>query len=253
MDILGSSQNQHIKALRSLYTKKGRDALGCYPVEGVNIVKDIPPRQRVSAYYFAADRYDELRYVIRDDTADVFVVQPDLLARVVETVEPAGVVAVLPIPPDTDDWHTEPRLLVLDDVRDPGNVGTLLRTALAAGFGDILLLGGADPYNPKVVRASMGGIYRAAVHRTDAATYAEVLRRHPRATYALAMDGTDVFALRPTLPYAVVVGNEAHGIGAPMRALADGVLAIPMQGGLESLNAAVAGAVAMYVLIHNEI
>lgn len=243
MEIVASAQNQHVKALRNLYTKKGREQMACYPVEGVNIVKDVPASCRVIAYYFAHDRYDELRWLVKDKTASVYVVRADILDRAVATVEPSGVVAVLPIPlPGA--WHDAARLLVSDGVSDPGNVGTLLRTALAAGYTDVLLLGGADPYNPKVVRASMGGIYRLRVHLATPEAYLASGRRY----YVLAMDGEDLFAASTSPCYDIVVGNEAHGVSAALLAQASKVLSIPMEQGIESLNAAVAGAIAMYVL-----
>lgn len=246
MEIISASSNQHAKALRALYTKKGRQAAGMYVVEGQNIVKDIPSSVAVQAYYFAASRYEQLRYVVKDENAAVYVVQDALLERIVDTVTPSGVVAVLPIPTPTCDWRLNDRLLVLDGVSDPGNVGTLLRTALAAGYNDVVMIGGADPFSPKVVRASMGGVYQARVWCLD---YPDLDSDHQ--WVVLDMQGQDVFAFCPAPRYAVVVGSEASGVSPTVLAKAHKCVSIPMQQGMESLNAAVAGAIGMYVLRHN--
>ena len=248
MEIIRSASNSHIKALRELYTRKGRLAQGKYVVEGVNIVKDIPPTHPVCAYYVAADRYEELAYIYTSRNVPVYVVEDDLLRRVVDTVNPSGIVAVLPIPSADEGWRACDRLLVLDGVADPGNVGTILRTAIAAGIEHVVMLGGVDPYNPKVVRASMGGIYRLGVH-----CIADVAELDADRQYILLdMHGTDVYHVVPSLRHAIVVGSEASGASPAMRARADVVASIPMQGGIESLNAAVACAVALYVLQANK-
>ncbi len=245
MEIISSISNVRVQSLRSLYTKKGRDEQSAYVVEGVNIVKDIPDAIRPVAYYFAAGKYDELRYVIKHTDVPVYLVADELFRRVVDTVTPSGVVAVLPVPVGGDYLQSD-RLLVLDGVSDPGNVGTILRTAIAAGYTDVVLLGGADPYSPKVVRASMGGIYRLNVHRL---TMSEWHWSHT--VFIMDMAGESIYDAVPPARFALVVGNEALGISDAMRSRADRVLSVPMQGGIESLNVAVAAAIGMYQLNAN--
>ena len=244
MEVITSISNSHVQALRALYSKKGRDESARYVLEGVNIVKDIPDAQRVLAYYVAESKHAELSYVCKDGSAPVYVLADDLMRRVADTVTPSGVVAVLPIPTAGEGWRTAAKLLVLDGVSDPGNVGTILRTAIAAGYPDVLLLGGADPYSPKVTRASMGAIYRLNVYAGAPVRPDELTQT----VYLLDMDGTSVFGVVPDLPYALVVGSEAKGASDALRARADMVVSIPMSGGIESLNAAVAAAIGMYQL-----
>lgn len=246
MDVITAVSNPHVKALRALYTKKGREEAGLYPVEGVNIVKDIPPEQRVQAYYIAASRAEELMGLVKDPAASVYVLADDLMRRVAETVTPSGIVAVLPIPASDDSWRVADKVLVMDGVSDPGNVGTMMRTAIAADYRHVVMLGGVDPYNPKVVRASMGGIYRLSVHCLTAVDFDT-----DTTVLLLDMAGDNVFDVRPMGRYALVVGSEASGASDAMRARADRVVSIPMTGGIESLNAAVAAAVGMYVINAN--
>ena len=247
LEVITSISNNRVRELRALYTKKGRDETGLYVLEGVNIVKDIPVGQAVNAYYLAESKARELAFVLKDKNAEVYVLADDLLARVAETVTPSGVVAVLPKPDHGEGWRIASKLLVLDGVADPGNVGTMLRTAIAAGYEDVLVIGGADAYSPKVTRASMGGIYRLRVYQPKAVDPADL----GQTVYLLDMAGENVQDVVPTVPYALVVGSEAKGASDEMRRRADRVVSIPMAGGIESLNAAVAAAIGMYQLNFN--
>ena len=125
-------------------------------------------------------------------------------------------------------------------------MGTILRTAIAAGITDVVALGGADVYSPKVVRASMGGIYRLRVHPREDRAWPYT---HP--VHILDMAGDDLFDYVPPRRYALVAGSEAAGVSPEMRRIAAKSLSIPMQGGIESLNVAVATAIALYQLQHN--
>ncbi len=138
------------------------------------------------------------------------------------------------------------RALVLENVQDPGNVGTVLRTAAAFGMDQVVLCGAcADPYNPKAVRASMGAVFRQSVVRAEAAALDEVLGGLALYGAALAPNGADARAL-PAGPLAVAVGNEGRGLTAELLAQCRGTVRIPMRPGTESLNAAVAAAVLMW-------
>ncbi len=247
MDVIISGSNPHVQHLRALYDKKGRKQYGQYVVEGVNIVKDLPADQPVCAYYVAAGKWDSVASLCRDSRCPVYVLDDKLLDRVAATVTPSGIIAVLPIPAADDSWRDADRLLVLDGLTDPGNVGTVVRTAVACGYRHIVMVGGIDPYSPKVVRASMGGVYRAHIHMLPQGSLLDI----PHTVYALDMGGNNVFDVVPQPPFALVVGSEAQGVSQSMRARADHVVGLPMQGGMESLNAAVSCCVTMYVLNNN--
>jgi RNA methyltransferase, TrmH family len=174
------------------------------------------------------------------------------MARLATTVSPPGVVAVVRTPDLAAPLPPTGAILVLDEVSDPGNVGTLVRAADAAGCVAVLMLGsGADPFSPKAVRASAGSCYHLAVlSRPDAVGALDELRASGRSVHGLAADGeVDVF--RASLPRdaALVVGNEARGLDPALRARLDGVLSIPMPGRAESLNVAAAGAVALFAAL----
>ena len=181
--------------------------------------------------------------------ARVRLVAPRLFDALTDTVTPQGVLAVFPFPTLTESrgaWPT-PLVLVLDRIRDPGNLGTLLRAAAGAGVDAVYLTPeSVDPFNPKVVRAGMGAHFRVPLRELDAEALSELTRACPLRVVAQAHTPTPYDALDWRQPAAVIVGSEAAGVGAEVAALATATAAIPLAAGVESLNAAVAGAVILF-------
>lgn len=139
--------------------------------------------------------------------------------------------------------------LVLDNLQDPGNVGTLIRSAMAFGFNDIYLIGGADPYSDKVVRSSAGTILKAHVHRVDYGGFKQSKNLVADNFLVADMQGDNLntFCL-PKGRVSVIIGNEGNGVSDEMFALATSKISIPMMPGVESLNAGVAGSIIMQKL-----
>ncbi|MCD7947360.1 MAG: RNA methyltransferase [Oscillospiraceae bacterium] len=178
-------------------------------------------------------------------------VPDDLLRHLSDTETPQGVIAVCALPELT---HIDPikpgRYLVLDGVQDPGNVGTIWRTADAFGADGIFLLPGcADPYAPKTVRATMGACFRLPVWDHEPERLKAGLRRAGIPLYAAALrqDSEDIRRFSAS-PAAVVIGSEGSGVSPAVLACCDGLLHIPMQPQCESLNAAIAAAVVLWEL-----
>ena len=145
--------------------------------------------------------------------------------------------------------RTLSRALVLENVQDPGNVGTVLRTADAFGIDLVILCGAcADPYNPKTVRASMGAIFRQPAARTETDGLPALLGGLPLYGAALSPDAADVRTL-PQTGLAVAVGNEGRGLTDALLSLCAGTVVIPMRPQAESLNAGVAAAIVMWELV----
>lgn len=173
-----------------------------------------------------------------------------VLERVATTVHPTGPVAVVATPDVAAPVPARGAVLVLDGVADPGNVGTLVRAADAFGAAAVVIVEGADPFSPKAVRASAGSCYHlpVLVRRDRAGALAEIAAGRP--LLGLAADGGSS-VLEAVLPedVAIVVGNEAHGLHGSTRAALAGTLSVPMPGRAESLNAATAGAVALFAVL----
>lgn len=234
--------------------RKTRAREGAVLVEGVRAVDDLLGARVTPRFAVVSPRCHELApdLVERLRAATELVEIDDAsLVELADTASPQGVLAVAPEP--SDGWFDavgpEARLLILDALQDPGNVGTLVRTAAALGLDGVVLLDGSvDPWNPKAVRSSAGAVFRCplALRSADA-----VLERMERAGLPLLVadaGGTDVAPPPWHGGWSLVVGSEGHGVRAAVRAVAATTVRVPMRGGVESLNAGVAGSILLYEL-----
>jgi TrmH family RNA methyltransferase len=182
--------------------------------------------------------------------ARLFSLAPGVLERVADTVTPQPVLTVLPMLDEVaagpSDPADHPLVVVLVDVRDPGNAGTVLRTADASGVNSVIFSGeSVDPYNPKTVRASAGSLFHVPFSvQAEPAALASSLAGHGYRTLATVVrDGLDYASLDWSIPTALFLGNEAAGLSPEVLAAIGGAVAIPMEGRAESLNVGVACAV----------
>jgi len=176
----------------------------------------------------------------------VYLLEPGLLEKVADTVTPQPVLAVVPMATVALDALEPGLVLVLAELRDPGNVGTLLRSAEAAGASGVVLLGHAvDPFNPKAVRSSAGAVLQVPlVVEPDAEVALQALSARGFRIYGTAMTGGVAYGDADwTGPVALVLGNEAHGLDPRLVPRLDGLVTIEMAGRAESLNVAMAGTV----------
>jgi TrmH family RNA methyltransferase len=247
--MITSTQNERIKYVRSLARRRVRQREGRFVVEGTRLVKEVVGagiRPALVLYTEAWTVSSAAQHLLPSlDSAEegAWQVSEAVLAACADTRTPQGVLAVVPF------VQRQPRpglILILDCLRDPGNLGTILRSAEAAGVGQVILAPGTvDPYNPKVVRGGMGAHLRLPVLSSSWSTIAELVMG--RAIW-LADAAADVVynAVDWTLPSALLVGGEASGPGEEARALATGRVSIPMAGETESLNAAMAATVILF-------
>lgn len=249
-----------VVAARRLHRRRDRDERRCFLAEGPQAVREALAAAGAVTEVFASDealtRHPDLIAAAAATGVPVSPVTDDALAALAETVNPQGLVAVcqhldLPL---GEVLATRPRLLaVLADVRDPGNAGTILRTADAAGAGAVVFAGDAvDPYNGKSVRASAGSLFHLAVVRErDAAGAAAAARAAGLTVLAATGYGEqDLHDLAATGglagPTAWLFGSEAHGLPGHLLAAADARVRVPLYGRAESLNLAAAAAVCLY-------
>lgn len=237
MEIIRSRQNELIKYFISLGSDgKSRQTAGEYICVGDKLLREALSSGAEIGCVLAAEEYDGLNCRL---------VTPELLKAVSplqNSPGPVFTVKMRPIPAAA----ALNRVIVLENVQDPGNVGTVLRTADAFGMDAVVLCGAcADPYNPKTVRASMGAIFRQAVVKTDVTGLGEVLGDLPLYGAALAEGAMDIRQL-PKSGLAVAIGNEGQGLTEELLEKCAGKTIIPMRPCAESLNAGVAAAVAMW-------
>ena len=251
--MITSTSNPRIQAARKLRRRSGRDKAGAYLVEGTRAVLAALEAGPVRDVYLDPDSPDAgaVREAAARVDLPVTTVSEQVVRALTDSTTPQGAVAVLAAPRDGLDSMDESvdLALVLAEVRDPGNAGTLLRSAVASGAGAVFFSTGAvDVLNPKTVRAAAGNLWRTRVVRdADLGETTTGLRQRGFAVYGAAADGVrghDEIDL--TGRVAIVVGNEAWGMSAAARALVDEVVAIRMPGPVESLNAAIAGSIVLF-------
>lgn len=252
--MITSSQNDKIKYVRKLQSqKRARQQHRRFVFEGVRLVEEVvraavAPDFVLYTESFAEDPRGKALLVTLEALAPCHLVSEAVMEACSDTVTPQGILAVLPFPELPRPAHPT-FTLILDRLRDPGNLGTMLRTALAAGVEQVLLAPGTvDFSNPKVVRAAMGAHLRLSI--ADAG-WDEIAGAVADCDVWLAAAGgaRTYTAVDWTRPVALIVGSEAHGAGERARSLAQGRVSIPMASEVESLNAAVATAVILFEVV----
>ena len=254
--MITSPSNPRIRLLRSLAERKHRRALGLCLVEGIRLLEEaLGSRLRIEAILYAPERLSSTaagRALRRrlELLAAAEQIDERLLPVVSETVTSQGVVAAVEAPTQPK-LPAEGHLLVLDGIADPGNVGTMLRTARAAGAAAVVATRTTtDLWSPKAVRAGMGAQFHLPL-AVDA-DWAELpaLVGDRRLLLATAHKGTPYWALDWSAPSAIVIGSEAHGPSEAASHLASQRVTIPMAEGAESLNAAAAAAILLFAARH---
>lgn len=240
--MITSKQNDFIKGIRSLSDKKFRDRLNLFVVEGIKPVNEaIELNLPVRSVIYTEKAFPSLKL----GDVEGQLVSDDIFKFVSEEITPQGALAVverqnLTVLPPTG------KCLLLDGVADPANVGAIIRTAAAAGYNEVYMTADcADAYSQKAVRASMSGIFRVKVMR---GFRDEILSKISYPIIASDMDGEDAFKFNKIKDFCLVVGNEGHGISDAVMAKANYTVKIPMDNGVESLNAAVSAGILMYAL-----
>lgn len=247
--MITSNQNSKIKLVRALLGRaKERREAGAFVAEGVRLVEEAV----ISNWRFRIALYDETLSErgrlqverLRSQGVDVEEVSASVMKSISETEAPQGILAVLeatqlPIPQSSN------FILIPDQIRDPGNLGTLLRSAAASGVQAVLIPSETtDAFAPKVLRSGMGAHFRLPIHSMS---WEEIGKSVAGLQVFVAdMDGQSCWDTDLSKPIVLIVGNEAEGASESAQKLANGKISIPMSGETESLNAGVAGSVLMF-------
>ena len=245
MDIISSNSNKYVRLLKSLSDKKSRDESGLFLAEGERLIKDMPSDFSAEFYLVAQNKLDEFSYLTAGKK--FFAATESVIKYACDTVTPSGIVAAVKKVSRSFELPRSNALL-LDSLQDSGNVGTIIRTAVSCGFSDIYLFCCADPFSPKAVRASMSGIFKARVYDVNYEEYKTLLTVTD--SYALDMDGENLFKANLPARVTFVAGSEAHGVSDDIKSLCKGSVSLPMGNNMESLNVAVATGVAMYYTVN---
>jgi TrmH family RNA methyltransferase len=244
-----STANPAVSLVRALGRRDHRAAERAFVVEGVRAVRDALEIGAIPRLLLLREG-DELaaRELPLPAGVSARLVVPRVFDRLSDVQTPQGVLAVFPFPSLQPIEHDpSPLVLVLDRLRDPGNLGALLRAAVGAGVSAVYLSPETvDPWNPKVVRAGMGAHFRLPLLPLDAPAMADLRARLPHRAIATAAASLPYDSVDWTGPSALVIGGEATGVGPELTTWGSEEIAIPLADGLESLNAAVAGAVILF-------
>ena len=237
--IITSKSNPLIKDIIKLQSdKKFRTAEKSYIVEGIKPVKEC-----------ISSGGDIKKIICTEELSGQFsgaqIVSESVFNAISTEKTPQGVLAVVSLP-ENKLQPPENSCILLDRLQDPGNLGTIIRTANAAGYSEIYAINCTDAYSPKAVRASMSGIFFAKVYTGTCEEILSVLEGVP--LICADMSGEDIFKFVPPEKYCLCIGNEGGGLSKEIRDKAKFNVKIPMQETCESLNAAVSAGIAMYQL-----
>lgn len=243
MTEITSRKNGEVLFALSLHEKRSRDAEGLFFTEGKKLYDEgilsgnIPEKVFVTNAFLS--KYGEAR------GEKIFLVTPDVYSKITDEKAPEGIFAVFK-KPKFESPQKAP-IIILEDIQDPGNVGTILRTAVAFGVGEIVTVGSADVYSPKAVRSTMGAVFKIPVTAfSDIESAVCYARGKTDKVIAAALSKDSVLIDETDTSYAaVMIGNEGRGLSEKALSLADEKVIIPMIN-TESLNASVAASVFMY-------
>ena len=268
--MITSASNEKVKRIKKLmksasYRKKEQKFL----VEGIRMVREIPKEWLVSLYVTESGQQkfeEELRAF---SSVQVEIVKDSVFAGMADTNTPQGILAEVKMPgynisdllmshssnaAMTDSMISEeeiPFILVIEHLQDPGNLGTIMRTAEGAGVTGILMSDDTvDMYNPKVIRSTMGSVFRVPFCVTDHLEEdIHFLKNNGVMVYGAHLSGGDFYEKNFSTPCAFLIGNEGHGLSEAISKTADDLIRIPMKGKVESLNAAISTAVIAYEVL----
>jgi TrmH family RNA methyltransferase len=250
-DVISSRTNARVKQLRAAFQGHARLSGGMVAIEGDHLLEEALRTGMVVKTVFVSERRETPKIVPRG--VEVMRLTEEVFGSVVETQSPQGVAALL-VPPV---WVVKdvmgegaPLILIAVGLQDPGNLGTLVRSAEAFGATGVLTTPGTvSAWNQKALRASVGSVFRVPVVAATASDVEELKERGVRLIAAVGSDGADVIAAQEmdfTAGCAVMVGNEGSGLAAEWMEICDARVTIPCPGDVESLNAAVAGSLLLY-------
>lgn len=250
--MITSSSNAQVKQLIQLQKKsKIRNEQNVFIVEGIRMFQEVP-RNMVKKVYISESLYNRKKQELNLEGLPVEILSDMVFSRVSDTQTPQGILCVVEQMKYTLEelWKTDAaHLMILDNLQDPGNLGTILRTAEGAGVtGVIMSRECVDIYNPKTIRSTMGSIYRLPfLYAEDLPAVIAQVKERGITVYAAHLDGRLSYDQEDyTGGSAFLIGNEGNGLREEIAQLADRWIRIPMCGKVESLNAAIAASILMF-------
>lgn len=248
-----SSKNALIKETKKLQQKKYRQQTKSYLLEGFHLIQEAVAANIPLKEIFINQRgLTEWSEWIENNLTEYYIVSDEVLKVLASQPTPQGIIAIAEIPEIKNEMELSGAWLLLDNVQDPGNVGTMIRTADAAGFSGVVLgQGSADLYNPKTLRSTQGSLFHLAVISEELSELIPRFKQAGSTVYGTALDknAKSYASVEQLEDFALVMGNEGQGMSEELLAMTDQNLYIPIKGKAESLNVAIAAGIVMFQLI----
>lgn len=250
--MITSTSNPQVKRLLQLQKKsKARNEEGVFVVEGLRMFVEVP-QECVEKVYVSETLYNKKKHDLNWDKFPLEILSDSVFKHVADTQTPQGVLCI--VKQKKYNFATlldiqNPHFMVLDNLQDPGNLGTIIRTAEGAGVDAVFMSKDCvDIYNPKTIRSTMGSIYRMpTIYIEDTVNLLEIFRDKGIKSYAAHLDGENSYDKEDySTGTAILIGNEGNGLRDEVSEKADIWVRIPMEGQVESLNAAIAASVFMF-------
>lgn len=244
---ISGSQNNKVKTAKSLLLKKNRQKLGLFTVEGIKSVRDAIDAGAAIEMIFIAESFEN--EISAFEKYDCYILPDALFESISDTKTPQGVLAVIRALKNEKPIRNDGLYIYCDSVADPGNLGTIIRTADAAGINGVLLSPGcADLYSPKTVRSSMGSFFHIPIYENFGKEKLTELKNAGYKLYCGALGENTVVYTKADFNVSsiIAVGNEANGISDEVMKMADLCIKIPIFGAAESLNVGIAAAIMLY-------
>ena len=256
MDIIRSKDNSKVKRLTLLHDRKKAAKEGLVFIEGTRLCEDaLLSGVKPVMFVFCENKQDLADELIRtyDISCEILALSQECFEKVASTVNPQGIAMVVKEPDMGTDIPFRGKddiFLCLEELQDPGNLGTVIRLADAFDFTAVILVKGtADPFNEKVLRASMGSVWHLPILKVDSVdSVFEFCKKHDIRTLAAHLKGEPIEQAEITLPSCYFIGNEGNGLTDSCSSRCDTMVKITMQGKAESLNAASAASIIGYIL-----
>jgi TrmH family RNA methyltransferase len=237
-----SPTNPLIKSVVRLHKASEREETGLCIIEGEKTIKTALTSMTLEKLFCVAESYKSAEEII--DKARILLVSPEILKKMSASTTPSGMLGIFRIPSEPSADKLGPGV-VLAQIQDPGNMGTLMRTASACGIKTVVIIEGADPWSSKVIQASAGTIALVQIFRWS---WKDLMRfKKNLQLYALVVKGGEHPSKVDATHALLVVGNEARGIESSWLQDCEHTITLPMESSVESLNAAVAGSLALYL------
>ena len=264
MQVISSKDNEIIKNIRKLKEKKYRDLENSYIIEGIKLIKEAIVEKAKIKQIVMCENYTDNEEIDKETLYEIakynlIYVTEKVFNLITDVKTPQGIIAVIEknnIKNTINQIdYSQDIIIALDDLQDPGNLGTILRTVDSANLNQIILSkNSADPYNPKVVRSTMGAIFRINIIEVE--DLQETLKEIKKNKFKVMVTALDADNSIYNVDYnkkVIIIGNEANGVSKEIQAMADEKVKIPMLGKTESLNASVATGIMIYEYVRRKV